>query len=300
MQALDKKLNLDNFQKVDLDVEYKKALKDPVFKKIVDKTKLKDSELKNYTSILEECASEYKNCMECKELVSCPNRIKGHVYFPTVTRGHINFEYKSCKYYEKDKKLKKVLNNVKFFNVPASLRDASISKIHKSDKNRFEAIMWIGEFFNNYEKEETKKGLYLYGNFGCGKTYFIAALFNDLAKKGYKSAIIFWPDFLRQAFQDDFQAKYEEVKKVPLLLIDDIGAENLTAWNRDEILCPLLQYRMDEGLTTFFTSNLALNDLEEHLSNSKSGVDVIKAGRIISRIKQLSTPLEMVSKNLRK
>ena len=41
-------------------------------------------------------------------------------------------------------------------------------------------------------------------------------------------------------------------------------------------------------------------NLEEHLSNSKSGVDVIKAGRIISRVKQLTTPLEMVSKNLRK
>lgn len=300
METLGSKLNLENFKRIDLDKEYQEALKDPTFKKIVDKTKLHESELKNYTSILEECTAEYKNCMECKGLVNCPNRIKGHVYFPTVNRGHLDFEYKSCKYYEKDKKAKKILNNVKYFNVPSSLREATIAKIHKNDKNRFEAIMWLGEFLNNYEEKTNQKGLYLHGNFGCGKTYFIAALFNDLAKKGYKSAIIFWPEFLRQAFYDDFKDKYEEVKKVPLLLIDDIGAENLTAWNRDEILCPLLQYRMDEGLTTFFTSNLTLENLEEHLSNSKSGVDVIKAGRIISRIKQLTTPLEMVSKNLRK
>ena len=85
-----------------------------------------------------------------------------------------------------------------------------------------------------------------------------------------------------------------------LLLIDDIGAEALTSWNRDEILCPLLQYRMDNNLTTFFTSNLNLKDLEEHLSNSKTGVDNVKAKRIISRIEQLTTNLEMVSKNLRK
>ena len=300
MEPLESKLNLGSFKKVDLDKEYQEALKDPVFKKIVDKTKLKDSELKNYTSILEECTNEYKNCMECRCLFDCKNRIKGHVYFPTVQRGHLDFEYKSCKYYEKDKKIKKILNNVQYFNVPSALRDATISKIHKNDKNRFEAIMWLGEFLNNYEEKSNQKGLYLHGNFGCGKTYFIAALFNDLAKKGYKSAIIFWPEFLRQAFYDDFKSKYEEIKTVPLLLIDDIGAENLTAWNRDEILCPLLQYRMDEGLTTFFTSNLTLEDLEEHLSNSKSGVDVIKAGRIISRIKQLTTQLEMISKNLRK
>lgn len=300
MEPLESKLNLGSFKKVDLDKEYQEALKDPTFKKIVDKIKLKDSELKNYTSILEECTNEYKNCMECKGLIDCKNRIKGHVYFPTVQRGHLDFEYKSCKYLEKDKKIKKILNNVQYFNVPSALRDATISKIHKNDKNRFEAIMWLGEFLNNYEEKANQKGLYLHGNFGCGKTYFIAALFNDLAKKGYKSAIIFWPEFLRQAFYDDFKSKYEEIKTVPLLLIDDIGAENLTAWNRDEILCPLLQYRMDEGLTTFFTSNLTLEDLEEHLSNSKSGVDVIKAGRIISRIKQLTTPLEMISKNLRK
>ena len=93
---------------------------------------------------------------------------------------------------------------------------------------------------------------------------------------------------------------YNSVRETLLLLIDDIGAENVTAWNRDEILCPLLQYRMDEGLTTFFTSNLTLNDLEEHLASSKAGVESIKAGRIVSRIKQLTEPLSMISKNLRK
>ena len=128
----------------------------------------------------------------------------------------------------------------------------------------------------------------------------IAALFNDLAKDGYESSIIFWPEFLRQAFYDDFKSKYEQIKRVPLLLIDDIGAENITAWNRDEILCPLLQYRMDEKLTTFFTSNLTLEELEEHLAVSKSGVESVKAGRIIARIKQLTESKEMISKNLRK
>ena len=95
MEPLESKLNLGSFKKVDLDKEYQEALKDPTFKKIVDKTKLKDSELKNYTSILEECSNEYKNCMECKGLIDCKNRIKGHVYFPTVQRGHLDFEYKN-------------------------------------------------------------------------------------------------------------------------------------------------------------------------------------------------------------
>lgn len=300
MEALEKVLETDKFVKIDLDKEYEEALKNPVLKEIAKKTKLPKKELKNYTSLLEESAEEYSHCLECKNILDCKNRIRGHVYFPAVRQGHLDFEYKSCRYQEKVTKNTKHLKNIQYFNTPSSLKDASMDSIYKTDKSRFEVILWIGDFLKNYEEKNNQKGLYLSGNFGCGKTYLVAALFNELAKKGYKSAILFWPEFLRQAFYDDFKEKYEYAKKVPLLLIDDIGAENVTAWNRDEILCPLLQYRMDEGLTTFFTSNLTLSDLEEHLASSKAGVESIKAGRIVSRINQLTVPLSMISKNLRK
>ena len=144
--------------------------------------------------------------------------------------------------------------------------------------------------------------LYLHGNFGCGKTYLIAAMFNELAHKNIKSAIIFWPEFLRdlkESFSSDFKEKFEYVKKVPLLLIDDIGAESTTAWGRDEIFCPLIQYRMQEGLPTFFTSNLDINMLEEHFSVTKDKIDIIKSRRIIERINQMTDKIEMISKNLR-
>ncbi len=59
-----------------------------------------------------------------------------------------------------------------------------MESIYKNDKSRFEVILWIGEFLKNYTEETNQKGLYLSGNFGCGKTYLVAALFNELAKKG--------------------------------------------------------------------------------------------------------------------
>lgn len=74
----------------------------------------------------------------------------------------------------------------------------------------------------------------------------------------------------------------------------------MTAWARDEILCTILQYRMDEKLPTFFTSNLDISELENHLSITKDGVSDVKARRIIERIKQLTVSQEMISKNLRK
>ena len=89
------------------------------------------------------------------------------------------------------------------------------------------------------------------------------------------------------------------MKNTEILFIDDIGAENLTTWARDEVLCPILQYRMDNNLTTFLTSNFDIADLEKHLSSTKDGVEVVKARRIIERIKQLTDDIELLSKNLR-
>ena len=89
------------------------------------------------------------------------------------------------------------------------------------------------------------------------------------------------------------------LKNVDILLIDDIGAENVTAWGRDEILGTILQYRMNNKLSTFFTSNLTLEELEVHLSLSKNSEDKVKARRIIERIKELTEDLELVSINRR-
>lgn len=102
--------------------------------------------------------------------------------------------------------------------------------------------------------------------------------------------------------KEDFsivEEKLDFLKNVDILLIDDIGAENVTSWGRDEILGTILQYRMNNKLSTFFTSNLTLEELENHLSITKNNEDKIKARRIIERIKQLTEDKELVSKNRR-
>lgn len=285
--------------KTDLALEYEKSLKDQNFKTFVNKLNLNDKVLMQYTSLLEESASEYKNCCNCKCLASCKNKIEGFAYLPRISNNNLIFEYKPCKYKNDLISKTKYLHNIRYFNTPIELQEANINDIYKTDKKRFKVITWLLDFLDSYKENPHQKGLYLHGNFGCGKTYLIAAILNELAKQNIKSAIIFWPEFLRQAFYDDFNEKFDYIKNVSILLIDDIGAEKVTEWNRDEILCPLLQYRMENHLTTFFTSNLTIDELKQLLSISKSGVDEVKAGRIIARIEQLTEDIEMISKNLR-
>ena len=69
MEALEKVLEREDFEKIDLDKEYEEALKNPIFKEIAKKTKLSKKDLKNYTSLLEEATEEYSHCLECKNIL---------------------------------------------------------------------------------------------------------------------------------------------------------------------------------------------------------------------------------------
>lgn len=282
---------------------YEEALKDEKFKRLVDALNIDPKILMKYTSSLEESAIEYDNCMHCHNILGCKNKINGYIYLPNIDGKRIRFDYVACKKTQKNNKENRYMKNVYVFDIPEEIKKAKISDIYIEYKERFNVITYLNDFIKNYGKKESLKGLYLHGNFGCGKTYLVSAAFNELAKKGYKSAIVFWPEFLgdlKTSFQTDFKEKFDKVKKVPLLLIDDIGAENTTNWGRDDILCPLLQYRMDEGLTTFFTSNMDIKSLEEHFAVTKESVQGLKAKRLIERVKQLTTDMEMMSNNLRK
>lgn len=285
-----------------LEKEYDLALENESFKLMVSKLKFPKEKLIKYTSTLENCALEYHNCLECKNILECKNKITGYAYLPKIVEGNLEFSYRPCKYKKKLEKKNKYHKNIYLCNVPDEIKEASFNKIYKTDKKRFDTIIWLKEFMENYKKNKHIKGLYLCGNFGSGKTYLICAMFNELAKDNIKSAIIFWPEFLRdlKASFNEFNDKFNKVKKAPLLLIDDIGAESVTPWSRDEVLCSILQYRMEEKLPTFFTSNLNLEALENHLAITSKGDEIIKAGRIISRIKQLTEYQELISKNLRK
>lgn len=297
--------DLKGFDKIRYDLErsFDESCKDPSFIKLVKPLKVSKDVLMKYTSILEQSKIECNNCSKCKSIMECKNTVEGHYYYPRVENDGLIFEYKECKYKEEFDKENNYQKNVFTFHEPNEIKKADIKDIYLDDKNRFETIEWIHKFIKNYPKNKKQKGLYLNGNFGCGKTYILSAMLNELAKQGIRSAIIFWPEFLidlKTSFQSDFKEKFEYIKKVPLLLIDDIGAENSTEWTRDDIFCPIVQYRMENELPTFFTSNLTLEELEKHFMNGNKEINPIKARRIIERIKQLTVSVKMVSKNLRK
>lgn len=288
-----------------LETNFIKALKDPNFVRIANTLDVSDEVKMKYTSHLKEISQQIDICANCKGLGNCPYDIKGLVEYPVVEDNLVRFVYKKCKYKLRDEKDTEYLKNVSFYKMPEELKKASFKKIYKDDANRLETVKALKEFYDNYLKDKKVKGIYLHGNFGCGKSYLVAALFNELAKKDVKATIVYFPELLRSlksGFGSDdheFDNRFEEIKTAKLLLIDDIGAEKVTEWSRDEILGSILQYRMDANLPTFFTSNLSIEELEAHLAVTKNKSDVVKARRIIERIKFLTKEIKMISINRR-
>lgn len=302
-EVLNGKYRKSNYR---LEADYQKIYdEDMVFRRLANDLELPTTTLMKYTTKIEKSACELKNCKKCKNIFECKNEVNGYVYYPQKNDTDIEFCYIPCKYKKELDKVNQYKDNIYYFNISENLKNASMSLIDTTDKNRFAAIKWANEFINNYTKGVPQKGVYLNGNFGCGKTYLLSAMLNELAKKDHKIAIVYYPEFLRTLKEsfgstDEFKNKFNYIKKVELLLLDDIGAETVTEWSRDEILGTILQYRMEENLPTMFTSNLTMKELENHLSTTNKDIDIVKSRRIIERIKQLTTEITMISENKRK
>jgi primosomal protein DnaI len=137
-----------------------------------------------------------------------------------------------------------------------------------------------------------------------GKSYLLGAIANELAKKQISSMIVYVPELFRELKSSigdsTLNEKVEALKNEPILMMDDIGAEAVSSWTRDEILGPVLQFRMLENLPTFFTSNFDFKGLEHHLAYSQRGEEEkLKARRILERIRYLSEPIEVDGPNRR-
>ena len=190
-------------------------------------------------------------------------------------------------------------------DMPKDIQEANFAQ-YESTPGRGEALMAAVEFIENLKNDPRAfhKGLYLVGSFGIGKTYLLGAIARDLAEAGYTTTLVHFPTFaveMKQAIGKDLVGdKLNAVKKAPILMMDDIGADAMSSWIRDEVFGVILQYRMQEQLPTFFSCNFSMQELEKHLSVTQRGEsEPLKAKRIMERIRYLTKEIQMTGKNRR-
>lgn len=278
--------------------DYRESLKDPAFSNIVKRLHISEDMGSKNNSLLLDCAQEIRNCQNCKGLYECANKVIGHYLYPKIQGNIMDVVYVPCKKKLENDRLLEARNTAS-----KELENARFKNIDITDKNRSKLIKWLKEFYDKYDGITELKGLYLHGSFGSGKTYLIYALLNELhVSKKVDYIALYFPEILRTLKEDwsIYNEKIELYSTVPILFIDDIGAESVSEWGRDEVLGTILQNRMNNHLTTFFTSNLTIQELEMHLAMTKSSMDKVKARRIVERVKQLTQDLEIITENKRK
>lgn len=227
---------------------------------------------------------------------------KGYKPILVMNHGYADVSYEETPELIAAEKEAAIKNRLKLINLPASLKKASLAQVDLDDLGRLPVFENLLAFVEQYSA--IRKGLYLYGDFGVGKSFMVAALAHDLSeKRGVSSTLLHYPSFVidvKNAIGDgNVKTLVDEIKLSEVLILDDIGAEQSTAWVRDEILQVILQYRMQENLPTFFTSNFNFEELELHFAKGKHGNDETwEARRVMERIRYLAeeTRLEGVNR----
>nr|WP_218975725.1 primosomal protein DnaI [Lactobacillus johnsonii] len=197
---------------------------------------------------------------------------------------------------------KRAENRIELIDLPAKLRHVELENVDATPE-RDDVLDEVGIFLASFKKNKHTKGLYLTGDFGVGKTYILAGLTNSIARQGSRVVFLHVPSFIASLgshFQDNsLNDEIDRIASAPVLIFDDIGAETLSEWSRDDVLGVILQKRMDNVLPTFFSSNMTMDGLNEHFAKTRNSVDEVKARRLMERVRFLSKEVFVGGKNRR-
>lgn len=255
-----------------------------------------------------------RSASELYEFVSEKNKVANRTnslapgYEPKLVMNNhrIDVTYVPTRELIQRQKEEKIKNRINSLYMPKDLKNARLEDFETSE-NREAAFEKSVTFIEEYSEEPNRfhKGLYIQGSFGVGKTFLLGAVAYDLSQQGYATTLVHFPTFaveMKNSISNNTtETKLDQLKRAKILMIDDIGADSMSSWIRDDVLGVILQFRMQEELPTFFTSNFGMEQLEkEHLSVTQRGeTEPLKAKRIMERIRFLSEEVEMSGENRR-
>ena len=127
--------------------------------------------------------------------------------------------------------------------------------------------------------------LLLMGSYGCGKTHLAAAVANTCVEFGMNTIFLTVPDLLDwlrysyDATDATFEQRFEEIRNVNLLVLDDLGAHNATQWAAEKLF-QVIDYRYTRKLATVVTTNLDLEDLDDRIRSRLQDPDLVTTVRI--------------------
>lgn len=181
-----------------------------------------------------------------------------------------------------------------------------INKVDKNE-NRKEILFELASL-KKYMEGKTKSyfNIWLWGSFGLGKTHIVKSFSNKISANNFKIAFIYIPDLKNLLY--DMTGNNEKninlvnlvnkMKQCDLLVLDDLGSENLTPFMRDSVYLPVINFRNEKMKPIIVTSNYNLNGYNKFVIHSNSN-ERIPSQRLIERLKENTKVINIKGRNRR-
>jgi len=132
----------------------------------------------------------------------------------------------------------------------------------------------------NHFSRELKGWMLFLGGYGVGKTHLAAAVANFAVGIGVPTIFLTVPDlldWLRFAYdapESSFEQRFDEIRNISLLVLDDLGTQNTTPWAQEK-LYQVINHRYVNHLPTLITTNQQLNDIDGRIRSRLEDPDLV-------------------------
>ena len=197
-----------------------------------------------------------------------------------------------CAKYKTQQEQKRIAKLMGVGGVGERFRSRSFATFRETSATR-SAVATCRRFCEAVKVDPKAQGLMLMGGYGTGKTHLAVAILRETAEAGIPGMFVVVPDLLgkMRASFDRKDGKADELvttaKNAPLLVLDDLGAENPRPWVV-ELVYVLINHRYEHMLPTVITTNYSGKELE-----------AVFGRRIMSRLAEMTVPVNIRAEDYR-
>ena len=275
--------------------------KDRYLRELIDQQGFSDAYIGEHLNSFYRIYDSRKLCEGCPGWNECCQPTRGQRYALRID-GTLIEEVEYCPFAVRIEERSGLKERYLYCDIPDHLLDIDMNSIRYTEtQERLYALLAA------ILLKKSNKGLYICGDLGVGKTYLCIALANSLVKNGEKVAFVKTADFFTAMRNNIYsnpelaQKHVSALKRADYLFLDDIGAESVSEFIRDDILLGILEYRLEHDLLTIFTSNLSKDELLKHYQyDRKEKSNLMKARRLLERIDILTDDFVLTGDNMRR
>ena len=259
-------------------------------KSIRGKYNLSPEALEQYQEAILRVEETQEKCRNCRGKCWQEGSLKGVIPVLTIAGDRVTEAVEICKWERQRREQARINRLVRSARVPMAYAQDTFQDYRLTPENE-EA----GKAARLISGDDSGQGLFLYGPRGTGKTKLAAIIANERLRQGKPVLFSSVPDLLgdiRASFhRGDTEEVLQSVKEASFLVLDDLGAERMTEWVGEQLFA-IVNYRLNERLTTVVTSNFSPNEIIGRMATvDRDGrvIDDMQGQRIMSRIYGMCT-----------